>query len=246
MESIATRRSVNSGLLSWAGSLLLGNRVAADASDAPPQDVSRPYRAWMLGIDTSKSLSPDQFGKAILILQDTVAHHVAPNDLVWLLDASAAAPDATVFAIPPIQTRSEMNRWSDDLARAKKRAITAIANCRQQRDSTDLENPIRHGLKILAAHPRATSRFLIVASDFVTDLKGTGPSVAAPPPKPGASAFGVQISLLIAHPTQGYLDKLRMPSDAVSDAVASNWATYFSSIGARSVTAQPVDAVATM
>jgi hypothetical protein len=67
--------------------------------------------------------------------------------------------------------------------------------------------------------------------------------VAAPTPRVGVTAANVQISLLIAHPTQRYLDKLRMSSDAVSDAVADNWAAYFSAMHALSVMAQPVDAV---
>jgi hypothetical protein len=247
MENLTTRRYVNKGLLALAGSLLVGTRAAnADSPDVPAQDISRPYQAWMLGIDTSKSLSPGQFLKSIRILADTVAHRVAANDLVWVVDAAAAVPDATVFPIPPIETRSEKNRWGADLTNAKERAIAAIRNCRQERNSTNLESPVRHALKVLAAHPNATSRLFVVASDFVTDLKGSGPSVAAPTPKPGVTASNVQVSLLIAHPTQNYLDELRMSSDAVSDAVGDSWIAYFSAMHALSVTAQPVDAVPTI
>lgn len=139
MENL-TRRSVNCGLLSLVGSLLAGTRAAlANSPDVPAQDMSRPYRAWMLGIDTSTSLSPEQFDRALQILQSTVAHQVTPNDLVWLVDAAAALPEASVFAIPPIQTHSEKNRWGADLAQAKERALAAIRNFKQQRDSTNLE-----------------------------------------------------------------------------------------------------------
>lgn len=240
MANAMTRRSFVMGAV---GGYRLSVTGRLDASPPfPLHDSSKPYRALVMGLDNSQSLSRDQFLKCKKILQDIIARKAGPNDLLWLLDVAATAPTVSSFPVPAVTTRSEVEIWPGAVEAAKTNAATAIGDLRQTTGITDLDEPIIHALDILASHPRAIQRSLVIASDFVRDAPGAAPSPRAPDPLGDVSASGIHVYLAVAQPTENYLHRLRMSGSDVYREVKTSWSRYFSRLNASSVAIQPVDA----
>lgn len=214
------------------------------SADTARHDPRHAYKALVLCIDTSTSLHQLQFAKAKQVLSAIAVNDVGPNDLVWLMLISERNVAAQLFEIPYVDTRRSSQAHLSDVKAAKEGLRVAIARLEQSASRTDLRDPIEMALHLLLSRAGASSRTIVIASDFIEDLAQRQVTAAPPSFTVGTSAIGIRVALLHAHPIQRYLNSIGLSAAELFGTVQKNWTDRFRQLGATTTSIALVDALA--
>ncbi len=209
-------------------------------------DPTRPYRAWVICIDTSLSPTEEQFRKSLAVMEEMAEKDVTYNDLVWVIQIQSTHRPPKLFQMPPANSRrSSGTAAADGLREAKLALISAIHQMSQVSGRTDLKNPLDDALDILRSHSQATARILVMGSDFLTDTSPGHVSFEPPKATREKSAAGVAALLLVTYPKLPYLLRLRISCSDLFTSIEAKWVTDLKNRGATTVKVRPVDSIPT-
>jgi hypothetical protein len=139
--------------------------------------------------------------------------------------------------------RSNRRAAQAGLLEAKSALLSAIHQLSQLPGNTDLESPLDAALNILRSHPQATSRMLIMGSDFLKDTGRGQVSMDPPATVHDRTAAGVVVLLLVTYPKPEYLSILRVSYSHLYENIQTKWTTFLKHKNASAVTVRLVDAV---
>jgi hypothetical protein len=216
-------------------------QVLPSTTPAPRQRLHNPnlpYKVWVVCLDTSLSLQPEQFRRLQVVAEEIVRRDVAPNDLVFLIQIQSGFGFTEPFQMPVGTTlASRKPEAARALSNAKADVIAAILRMKQNSRTTDLQSSLDVAFDLLGQQPRATQRLLIMGTDYLTDNGSANPN----PPISPIRAAGVDALLLVAYPKPEYLRGLRLGASSLLRIVETKWSAHFEDGGAHSVSVRLVD-----
>jgi hypothetical protein len=231
-------------MVAW---LILATTTACHAQQSTPvlaHDSSKPYQVWVLCIDRSKSPDKDEFRRLQLLLEDTVDREVDYNDLVWLVEIGSVLPPTAAYQMPALTSnRRELRILAkDQMTKTKAELKQAIENMSQVTATTNLGASLDAARALLVNDKRATSRRLVIGTDFISDL-GRG-MVSIDPPATVLKHYtrGVNVNLIVTYPKWEYLRLVSSTPAELLEHVTRTWKPYFRDDGATSVAVTWVDA----
>ena len=215
-----------------------GLPATSPASHERLHNPNLPYQVWVVCLDSSLSLQPEQFRRLQTVAEEIVRRDVAPNDLIFLVPIRSRFGSTQPFQMPVGTTLASRKLEAvRALANARSEVVAAIARMKQDSRSTDLESSLDVALDLLRNQPRATKRVLIMGTDYLTDHGSANPN----PPASPIQATGVDALLLVAYPKPEYLRALRLGPSSLLRIVETKWAAHFKDGGAHSVSVRLVD-----
>ena len=173
-----------------------------------------------------------------------ITHEVAANSVVWLLRIDNSNPKEVQSFSLPYQSarRSERTLAEQRSAEVKQRALEAIEALSQKATRSRIHECMLLALRLLRDAPGATARILVVPSDFVQDTDKV--SLSPPAQVDPTAAAGVKALLLVARPTDRYLERLDTSWDGLIGTVETEWTRYMQRAGAAETAVRLVDGLA--
>jgi hypothetical protein len=210
----------------------------------PKHDPQRPFRAWVLCIDRSLSPMEGQFRKLQAVMESIAANDVTYNDLVWLCEIQSSLAQVSLFAMPAgTSRRSAGTAAADALHEAKAALIAAIHNMSQLPGDTNLQSPLEEALELLRSHPEATSRIVVLGSDFLSDGGHGRISVEPPASVRVESGPAVKALLLVTYPKGSYLQRIGISHSDLLLQIQTKWTAYLKKQNSSSIMVRLVDAI---
>jgi len=147
--------------------------------------------------------------------------------------------------MPALSNRRSRQQGGDlkTFEAAREGLLDGIARVEQRAARTNLADPIELALDILGGVERASSRTLIIASDFVNDVDRQHISIEPPTATAMLRPIAFRVDLVVAAAQGRDLAKLKLSASEHFHEVRDAWSKYFSGVGATRVTVQLLSAV---